>query len=116
MILDGAGYRSWMCHVPLRNRSECRPYPFAAQVKEFQDFRRSLPQDSQIIVCKNTLMKKATERVERFLPLDTALAVRAASGHSSITAVACSFAGMLTTSVSFVWRHACGGSRGAQVG
>ena len=46
------------------------------QVKEFQDFRRSLPQESQVIVCKNSLMKKATERVERFLPLDTALAVR----------------------------------------
>lgn len=43
-------------------------------VKEFQDFRRSLPQESQVIVCKNSLMKKATERVERFLPLDTALA------------------------------------------
>jgi Ribosomal protein L10 len=47
-----------------------------SQVKEFQDFRRSLPQESQVIVCKNSLMKKATERVERFLPLDTALAVR----------------------------------------
>ena len=45
-------------------------------MKEFQDFRRSLPQESQVIVCKNSLMKKATERVERFLPLDTALAVR----------------------------------------
>lgn len=49
-----------------------------SQVKEFQDFRRSLPQESQVIVCKNSLMKKATERVERFLPLDTALAVRSA--------------------------------------
>ena len=55
------------------------------QVKEFQDFRRSLPEESQIIVCKNSLMKKATERVERFLPLDTALAVRAGAWAPALT-------------------------------
>jgi large subunit ribosomal protein L10 len=61
-----AGLESSVCVFGVRYKG--------ISVKEFQDFRRSLPQDSQIIVCKNTLMKKATERVERFLPLDTALA------------------------------------------
>jgi Ribosomal protein L10 len=63
-----------------------------SQVKEFQDFRRSLPQESQVIVCKNSLMKKATERVERFLPLDTALAVRGCSlGAACAPATACGY-------------------------
>lgn len=49
------------------------------QVKEFQDFRRSLPEQSKIIVCKNTLMAIAADKVEGFSPLKEALAVSAIS-------------------------------------
>jgi large subunit ribosomal protein L10 len=42
-------------------------------VKEFQDFRRSLPEQSKVIVCKNTLMAIAADKVEGFSPLKTAL-------------------------------------------
>ena len=33
-----------------------------AQVKEMQEFRRSLPEQTRLIVCKNTLLKQAVDR------------------------------------------------------
>lgn len=53
------------------------------QVKEFQDFRRSLPETSKIIVCKNTLMAIAADKVAGFSPLKDALAVSPAPACSS---------------------------------
>ncbi len=34
------------------------------QVKQIQDFKRSLPKETKLVVCKNTLMKRAADAVE----------------------------------------------------
>lgn len=42
------------------------------QVKEMQDFRLALPADAKIVVCKNTLMKIAADKVEGWSDLKQA--------------------------------------------
>jgi large subunit ribosomal protein L10 len=41
-------------------------------VKQIQDFRRSLPGDSKLVVCKNTLLKRAADTVNGWEDLKTA--------------------------------------------
>ena len=41
-------------------------------VKQLQDFRRSLPAESTMLVCKNTLMRRACEKVEGWSELTPA--------------------------------------------
>lgn len=41
-------------------------------VKQMQDFRRSLPEGAKLIVCKNTLLKRAADSVEGWSELKTA--------------------------------------------
>ena len=41
-------------------------------VKQLQDFRRSLPAESTMLVCKNTLMRRACEKVEGWSELSPA--------------------------------------------
>lgn len=43
-----------------------------------------MPEETQIIVCKNSLMVKATERVERFSPLRDSMKVQ--PGSSALAA------------------------------
>lgn len=41
-----------------------------------QDFRLSLPEDAKVVVCKNTLMRIAADRVEGWSDLKEATNVR----------------------------------------
>lgn len=48
----------------------------ALQVKEMQVFRLSLPEDAKIVICKNTLMRIAADRVDGWSDLKEATNVR----------------------------------------
>lgn len=48
---------------------------FLLQVKQIQEFKRSLPKETKLIVCKNTLMKRAADSVEGWSELKGAAKV-----------------------------------------
>lgn len=45
------------------------------QVKQIQDFKRTLPGETKMVVCKNTLMKRAADAVEGWSELKPAAKV-----------------------------------------
>lgn len=51
-------------------------------MKQIQDFKRSLPKETKLVVCKNTLMRRAADSVEGWAELKQATKVRAAPERS----------------------------------
>lgn len=58
----------------------CTPAPLCSacllQVKQIQDFKRSLPKEAKLVVCKNTLMRRAADEVAGWSELNVAAKVR----------------------------------------
>ncbi len=64
-----------------------------------QDFRRSLPEQSRLIVCKNTLLKQAVDKAgSGFSELSQAAKVRAAATSPNPFIASCM---LVVTSISF---------------
>ena len=68
-LLSGAEWKTSRLSLPLG----CM---MCAQVKQIQDFKRSLPKETKLIVCKNTLLKRAADEVEGWQDLKPAAKVQ----------------------------------------
>ncbi len=56
------------------------------QVKDMQDFRRSLPEKTRLIVCKNTLIKQAVDKAPESAFSELSQAAQARSDTQAVSA------------------------------
>lgn len=97
LVLEPARGLTWWRHLP----------PLAKQVKDFETFRKKLPQGVELIVAKNTLVEKAIEGT-KFAPLKAACKGTNAFLFAGEEVAGRCALGRLRLASAPCWRRGCG--------